>query len=57
MADHIQKACEIVEELVEREAKTNTLSNSDFFALNTLLLEMTIAGKYVVPEKYMEDVL
>lgn len=52
----IQEACEVIEELVQKETKNDSLiSLKEFMALNAVLLELTISGKYKVPDKYFEE--
>lgn len=48
----IQEACEIIEELLDRDAKSNVLNIEEFKAVNVMLLELQIARKYIMPEKY-----
>jgi hypothetical protein len=50
----LQKACEILEELLEKDAtrNNNRLNMQEFLALQKVLLELQIKGSYKLPEKY-----
>jgi hypothetical protein len=51
-----QKACEIVEELVQKETRNNSpLTLEEFLALNKVLLELQAIGKYQIPAKLQVD--
>jgi hypothetical protein len=50
----LQKSCEVLEELVQRETRNNSfLSMKEFLALNRVLLELTVNGEYDIPDKYL----
>lgn len=52
----LQEACETLEELLDRNEESNgcLLSMKEFFAINNILLELQVSGKYILPEKYEE---
>ena len=49
---NIQKACETVETLLAKESATTRpkLTATEFIALNEILLELQVTGKYSIPE-------
>lgn len=51
----LQKACEILEELSEKDVESdfNKLNFQQFHALQIVLLELQSNGKYKLPEKYL----
>lgn len=49
----VQEACEVLEALIERDAKTKVLNIKEFLALNKLLLEAQVKLGYKIPEKYL----
>jgi hypothetical protein len=52
----LQKSCEVLEELIQRETGSNSfLSMKEFMALNHVLLELTANGKYDIPDKYLKQ--
>lgn len=53
MKSGIQKACEKVESLLERDiqSKNTLLKFDEFMALNTLLLELTTHDKYIIQDE------
>jgi hypothetical protein len=51
-----QKACEIVEELVQKETMNNShITLEEFLALNKVLFELQAIGKYQIPAKFQVD--
>lgn len=54
----LQKACEILEELSEKDSVKNQekLNLQEFMALQMVLLELQASGKYTLPEKYAVDI-
>ncbi len=50
--EKIQKCCEILEELLDRECKEERLTMKEFDAINNLLFELQCSGIYELPEKY-----
>lgn len=51
---NLQSACEVLEDLSESDAyrKRSKLSTKEFMALQQVLLELQMSGKYKLPEKY-----
>lgn len=53
---NVQKACEILEELVQNETNHDSnISTLEFLALNKVLLELNADGKYEIPKKYIVE--
>ncbi|MCM3665531.1 hypothetical protein M3204_14025 [Mesobacillus subterraneus] len=54
----LQSACEILEELSDKDAvrNHNKLNAKEFLALQVVLLELQVNGMYKLPEKYSNDV-
>ena len=48
---NVQKSCETLEELLERQRNEMVLTSEEFVALNALLLECTLKLDYVVPNE------
>jgi hypothetical protein len=49
----IQKQCEILEDLVDRECRQTRITSEEFNAINRLLLELQTLGLYDVPDRYL----
>lgn len=52
----LQKACEILEELVHKESSRlfKKLNSREYKALNRVLTELILDGKYQMPKKYFK---
>lgn len=52
----LQKACETLEWLSEVDARRNhqKLNAKEFLAVQVVLLELQVSGKYNLPESYKE---
>lgn len=49
----VQNACEVLEDLLERDIHDEVLTTKEFHAINTVLLELTVKRKYAVPERFL----
>lgn len=48
---NVQKDCEVIEQLLERDLTKGFLNPSEFHSLNKILLVLSIDGKYNQPKE------